>query len=303
MVLPCKLLDTVTPSYHSSSHNVFGIAGAASHHMKKIYLRLFPIFIACLLIGFGLVACYTVPETGRSAFSVIGPSDEIRMGISAFNEIKRTEKRSADKNLNAMVQRVGNRVAASANPDIANAQWEFVLFENDQPNAFALPGGKVGVYTGILKITKTDAGLATVLAHEIGHVAARHGAERMSEQLAIGAAGAGLGVALGKQSQSTQQIAMTAFGLGTTGLRVLPHSRAQESEADHIGLIYMAKAGYNPVEAISFWECFRDYNQKKGGTPPEFLSTHPTDQRRIDDLKNRWLPEAQVYYNTSGGKR
>jgi metalloendopeptidase OMA1, mitochondrial len=224
------------------------------------------------------------------------------MGILSFNEVKRTEKKSTDTKLNAMVQRVGNRVATVANPDIPNAQWEFVLFENDRPNAFALPGGKVGVHTGILKITQTDAGLAAVLAHEIAHVTAHHGAERMSEQLAIGAAGAGLGVALGKQSQMTQQMAMTAYGLGVTGLRVLPHSRSQESEADHIGLLYMAKAGYNPVEAISFWERFRDYNQKKGGSPPEFLSTHPTDQRRIDDLKTKWLPGAQVYYKTSGGK-
>jgi metalloendopeptidase OMA1, mitochondrial len=270
--------------------------------MNKLRSWPLPISITCLLIGFSLVACYTVPETGRSAFNVIGPSEEMSMGISAFNEIKRTEKRSTDKNLNAMVQRVGNRVAAAATPDIANAQWEFILFENDKPNAFALPAGKVGIYTGILKITKTDAGLATVLAHEIGHVAAHHGAERMSEQMAIGVAGAGLGVALGKQSQMTQQVAMTAFGLGATGLRVLPHSRDQESEADRIGLIYMAKAGYNPSEAISFWERFRDYNQTNGGSPPEFLSTHPTDQRRIDDLKNKWLPEAKVYYKTSGGK-
>lgn len=255
---------------------------------------------AALIAGLALVACKTVPETGRSAFNIVGADEEMRMGLSAFEEIKRTEKRSSNSAANAMVQRVGKRIAAVANKDVPNARWEFVLFENNEPNAFALPGGKVGINTGILPITKNDAGLAAVLGHEIGHVTAHHGAERMSEQLAIGVVGAGVGMAMSKQGQATQQAASVAFGLGATGLVALPHSRGQESEADHIGLNYMAKAGYNPREAINFWERFRDYNNKKGGRPPEFLSTHPTDQRRIDDLKNQWLPQAEVLYKTSG---
>lgn len=259
-----------------------------------------PKMVWSLIIALSLVACYSVPETGRSSFNIIGADDERRMGISAFQEIKRTEKRSTDSAANSMLQRVGKRIANIADADIGNSKWEFVLFENSEPNAFALPGGKVGVNTGILKITQNEAGLAAVIGHEIGHVSARHGAERISQQVATGLVGAGLGVALSKQGRSTQQAAMTAFGVGTTLAVVLPHNRSQESEADHIGLIYMAKAGYNPSQAISFWERFKSYNDKKGGAPLAFLSTHPTNAQRISDLKNKWLPQAQVFYKTSG---
>lgn len=259
-----------------------------------------PIWVLAVVGAFVLASCYTVPQTGRSAFNVIGASDERRMGVSAFQEVEQHERRSSNSAANAMVQRVGKRIAAIANQDIPNASWEFVLFENAQPNAFALPGGKVGVYTGILEITKNEAGLAAVLGHEIAHVAARHGAERMSQQLGIGLAGAGLGMALNKQGRATQQLSAMAFGMGTSLALVLPHSRSQESEADHIGTIYMAKAGYDPNQAIAFWDRFASYNQRKGGAPPAFLSTHPTDSQRISDLKNKWVPEAEVFYKTSG---
>lgn len=255
-----------------------------------------------ILAALALSACSTVPQTGRSALRLVGEGEETRMGISAFEEMKKKQKVSADAGAIAMVQRVGQRIAAVANPDIPNANWEFVLFEDSEPNAFALPGGKVGVHTGILPITKTDAGLAAVLGHEIGHVAAHHGAERMSQQMAAGILGAGVSIGLGVsgQSRNVQQAASIAFGVGVPLAYILPHSRLQESEADRIGLTYMAKAGYDPKEAIAFWERFRDFNAKKGGRPPEFLSTHPADERRISDLKLKWLPEAEVYYQTSG---
>ena len=264
--------------------------------MKAKRLVVFTALLGCLL-----AACYTVPQTGRSSFNIIGASQEQHLGVSAFDEIKKKETVSSNSVHIAMIERVGKRIAAVADQDIPNAKWEFVLFDNPQANAFALPGGKVGVYTGILEITKDDAGLAAVLGHEIGHVAARHGAERMREQMALAGLATGLAIGLEASGESarTRNLSLLAFGITATGFRVLPHSRQQESEADRIGLTYMAKAGYDPKESIAFWERFRDYNKKKGGAPPPFLSTHPADDKRIADLQ-KLLPEAEVYYKTSG---
>lgn len=247
------------------------------------------------MVGLVVASCYTIPQTGRSAFNIIGIGQEIGLGLRAFEEIKKKEKISTNAVETATVQRVGARVAAAADKDIPKAKWEFVLFENEQPNAFALPGGKVGVYTGILEITKDDNGLAAVLAHEVGHVAARHGGERISQQMALAGLATGLAIGLSQEDRRTQQWAFLGFGIAATVGAVLPHSRYQESEADRLGLIYMAKADYPPKEAIAFWQRFRDYNQKKGGKPPPFLSTHPADEKRIADLQ-KLLPEAEVYY-------
>jgi len=248
-----------------------------------------------------LVACYTVPQTGRSAFNVMSPQEELRLGKSTFAEIKKKEKESKDERQIAMIQRVGKRIATVADQDIPNAQWEFVLFESKEPNAFALPGGKVGVYTGILPITQDDSGMAAVMGHEIAHAAARHGSERFSHQLTMAGLATGLGIGLSEEDRSTQELALLSFGLVTTLGHLLPHSRTQESEADRIGLIYMAKAGYPPKAAVEFWQRFMDYNQKQGGKPPAFLSTHPADAKRIADLE-ALLPEAEVYYKTSRKK-
>jgi predicted Zn-dependent protease len=248
-----------------------------------------------------LVSCYTVPQTGRSSLNLVGGDQERSLGVKSFEQIKEKEKESTNAEQIAIVQRVGKRIAAIADQDIPNSQWEFVLFENKEPNAFALPGGKVGVNTGILEITKNDAGLATVLGHEIGHVAARHGAERMSQQTLVSIGAAGLAIGLHNKDPRTQQALLLAFGVGSTVGVLLPYSRLQESEADHIGMIYMAKAGYDPKEAVAFWERFRDFNKKKGGKTPAFLSTHPADEKRIEDLK-KLEPDAEVYFQTSGRK-
>jgi predicted Zn-dependent protease len=199
-----------------------------------------------------------------------------------------------------MVQRVGQRIAAVAGKDMANAQWEFVVFESKEANAFCLPGGKVGVYTGLLPITKDDAGLATVIGHEVGHAVAHHGAERMSEAMVMQEGGQLVGSALASKGTTAQQAALIAYGVGAKGLRELPHDRKQESEADHIGLIYMARAGYDPKEAIAFWQRFMEYNrqQSSGKTPgmfAKYLSTHPLDEVRIADLK-KLLPEADAEF-------
>lgn len=242
----------------------------------------------------GLVACSTVPETGRSQLNIISPSMERSMGRDAFTNLKANTPLSDDQNANAMLQRVGSRIAAVA--DLPKAQWEFVLFESSRANAFCLPGGKVGVYTGMLPITQTEAGLATVLAHEVAHAVAHHGAERISRVLVIQTAGLVALSQLTNVDATTKNLLLVAYGLGTTIGSELPHSRLQESEADRIGLIYMARAGYGPEEAVRFWERFAEHNRAQGsGNTPWFLRTHPLDEQRIEDLK-RLLPEAKLEY-------
>lgn len=250
-----------------------------------------------LVLALLVQACSTVPVTGRRGLSLVSSEEEMQLGLSSFDQLKKETPISQDPAANAMVQRVGKRIAAIAAKDMPNAQWEFVVFESKEANAFCLPGGKVGVYTGILPVTQTDAGLATVLGHEIGHAVAHHGAERMSEGMVT----QGLGQLAGSAMSATryaqyQNLFMTAYGVGTKVGVELPHDRKQESEADHIGVVYMARAGYDPKEAVAFWQRFMQYNQQQGGkATPAFLSTHPVDALRIQQLQG-WLPEAQAQF-------
>jgi len=262
------------------------------------------VFCRGLLLGAVLAAvilgasgCSTVPVTGRTQFTgLVSPSQEIQLGLTSFEQMKKDTPISHDPAANALVQKVGKRIAAVAGPDMPNAQWEFVVFESKEANAFCLPGGKVGIYTGILPITKDESGLATVIGHEVAHAVARHGAERMSEGMAMQLGGEVLGVSLSNSDPRMQAAAQVAYGLTTQVGRELPHSRAQESEADHIGLIYMARAGYDPQSAVLFWQRFMQYNaQQGGGGTPTFLRTHPTDEKRIQQLK-QWLPQAEAQY-------
>ena len=224
-------------------------------------------FIQCFgMVGLlaGPIACTTVPETGRSQLNLISPSMERGMGRDAFTNLKASTSLSSDQNATAVLQRVGSRIAAVA--DLPKAQWEFVLFDNSQANAFCLPGGKVGVYAGILQITQTEAGLATVLAHEVAHAVAHHGAERISRVLVVQGIGLLAISQFTKMDATSKNALIVAYGLGTTLGTELPHSRLQESEADRIGLIYMARAGYDPAEAVKFWERFAEYNRAQGGS-------------------------------------
>lgn len=256
------------------------------------------LIIACILILAAplLAACYKAPVTGRSQFILISQSEENQMGLAAFQEVLKKETVSRNTQYNASVQRVGRRIAGVSDTPAYN--WDFKVLEDDeQINAFALPGGKVGVYTGILPVAETDAGLATVMAHEVAHVAARHGGERVSADVLAQIGAVGLSAALGGSDPFVSNAIMQAYGIGVTVGGILPFSRSQEAEADRIGLIYMAKAGYDPREAVAFWERM-DAAVKGKPQPPEFLSTHPGYGTRISNL-NRWLPEAMTYYQDS----
>lgn len=246
--------------------------------------------------GLWVVGCMTVEETGRKQLILIGPDEEMRMGLAAFEETKKQIPASKDAAAAALVQKVGKRVAAVAN--MPGAQWEFVLFENPEPNAFCLPGGKVGVNTGILPITKDEAGLATVISHEVAHASKHHGAERVSRAMIRDSGGQVAASLLGGEGGKNAAWVAGAYGLGSQVLEALPHSRSQETEADQVGLLYMARAGYDPEAAIGFWQRFADFNRQSGNASAglsRYLRTHPTDDQRINDLKS-WMPRAKAEY-------
>jgi predicted Zn-dependent protease len=257
------------------------------------------------MLLFLVTGCSTVPVTGRSQLNLVSADQEMQLGLTSFDQLKTNTPINHDPAVNDLVQRVGKRIAAVAAKDMPNAKWEFVVFESKEANAFCLPGGKVGVYTGILPITKDDAGLATVLGHEIGHAVAHHGANRISEAMVMQTGGELLGTAVSTADPRWTQATMLAYGAGSKYGRELPHSRQQESDADQIGLIYMAKAGYDPKAAVEFWKRFAEYNKQHGGGDNSwlagFLSTHPLDDVRIKDLEKH-LPEAEKEYSKSQAK-
>jgi predicted Zn-dependent protease len=244
-----------------------------------------------------LSGCATVPETNRPQLLIIGKAEETKLGLSEFTRLKQDVPISKDAQAAEMLNQVGKRISAVA--PLPDAQWEFVLFDQpDTPNAFCLPGGKIGVYSGILPITANPAGLAAVIGHEVAHAVARHGAERMSEGLLLQVGGQALGAALQTQPEAVRQLAAKAYGIGGTVGIALPHSRNQELDADHLGLLYMARAGYDPLQAVEFWKRFGEF--KKGQPePPRFLSTHPLDQARIQQLE-ALMPGAIAEYDKAG---
>jgi len=240
-----------------------------------------------------LAACTTAPFTRRSQLMLVSPEQETKLGAQAYQQVLSKSRVDSRPVVVKPIEDVGRRLAAAANQP--NYQWRFTVIDDPkQVNAFCLPGGKVAVYTGILPIAVDTSGLAVVLGHEIGHAVARHGAERMSQTMAAQAGQSVLGALLGG-GPGTQAI-LTAYGLGAQVGVLLPFSRAQESEADHIGLILMARAGYDPHAAIAFWQ--RMEQHASGGEPPQFLSTHPSHGTREQQLRV-WLPEALPYYEAT----
>lgn len=239
-----------------------------------------------------LIACATVPITGRSQLLLLSESAEQQMGLDAYRQVLRKAKLSTDAAATEQVQRVGRRIAEATGR--TDYQWEFNLIEDKQANAFCLPGGKVAVYTGILPVTRDDAGLAAVLAHEVAHAIARHGGERVSEVLLVQVGLAATQVGLSRNDPATVRQVTALLGAGATVGLLLPWSRSQESEADHLGLIYMAKAGYHPAAARDLWMRMEEAARGRG-SPPEFLSTHPSAATRIRQI-DAWIPEALQYY-------
>ncbi len=263
---------------------------------SKYFFNPLLVLFTIVAISLPILSCYKAPVTGRSQFIILSQSQENEMGLTAFQEVLKNEQISNNQSYNSAVTRVGQRIAAVS--DTQNYQWDFKVIEDDeQINAFALPGGKVAVYTGILPVAQTDAGLATVMAHEVAHVAARHGGERVSTGILAQLGAVGVGAAMGGSDPYVYEAVMQAYGLGANVGVLLPFGRSQESEADRIGLVYMAKAGYDPREAVAFWQRM-DAAAKDKSQPPEFLSTHPGYETRIRNLQ-QWLPEAMTYYNSS----
>lgn len=264
------------------------------------YLKYF-LLIFTVIIFFN--SCSTVPITGRSQLDLIPDNEMLSMSFQQYDQFLKDNKESTNQQQTTIVKKVGERVAKAVEQyftqnnlaqQLQGYKWEFHIIDSKEVNAWCMPGGKVVVYTGILPIAKTEAGLAVVLGHEIAHAVAKHGNERMSQAMIAQLGGVALSQALKEKPALTQNIFMTAFGIGTQVGVLLPFSRLQESEADHLGLIFMAMAGYNPNEALDFWQRMASYNN--GQAPPEFLSDHPSDQTRIEKIKNE-IPEAMKYYN------
>ena len=235
-----------------------------------------------------LAACATVPLTGRNQLILIPDNQVMSLSFDQYDQFLKEHDVIKGTPEAQMVLRVGQRIQKAVEAYLykngqegllSGYKWEFNLVKDKQVNAFCMPGGKVVVYSGILPVTQNESGLATVMGHEIGHAIARHGNERMSQGLVAQMGGMALGAALSSRPQETQQLFMAAFGLGTQVGILLPYGRLQESEADQLGLIFMAMAGYDPRTAVDFWQ--RMANQKDQAAPPEFLSTHPATPGKI----------------------
>ncbi len=243
-----------------------------------------------LLLAWTLAGCHSTPVSGRRQMVLIPEQQEMLMGQQAFQEILAEEKLSSNTHYIEMVNRVGRRLAAESGRD--DFAWEFRVVESPQMNAFCLPGGKVAIYEGIMPICENEAGLAVVMSHEIAHAIARHGGERMTQQGLVNGVGKVVEIASKDREQKQRERIRAAYGAAAQYGYVLPYSRKHESEADQIGLLLMARAGYDPQEAPRFWIRF---SQQTGVQPPEFLSTHPSDERRAADLE-AMLPEALEDY-------
>jgi predicted Zn-dependent protease len=259
--------------------------------------------VALIALVFLNQTCSVVPLTGRKQLNLVPESEMISMSLTSYTDFLKVNPISTDKANTALVKKVGSDISAAVTKYFADNnissqldgyQWEFNLVKNDTTmNAWCMPGGKVVVYSGLLPVTKDKNGLAVVLSHEISHAVARHGNERMSQELLVQFGGIALNEALKEKPEETRAIFNTAYGVGSQIGVILPYSREHELEADKLGLIFMAMAGYDPNTAIPFWERME---ASAGNKPPEFLSTHPSDATRIQKIKAA-IPEAMKYYH------
>ncbi len=272
---------------------------------KRIFLQ--TLFLTSIVLLSVFNSCTTVPLTGRKQITgLTNTSEVLALSAQSYQTVLDSANLVSDSDDAARVKRVGNRIKNAVEKymsdngygaQLEGFNWEFNLIDEDIVNAWAMPGGKVAFYTGIMPICRDDAGVAVVMGHEVAHAIAKHGQERMNQGMLQNFGAIGLSVALQNKPAATQNIANQAFGIGTTVLGVLPFSRLHESEADELGLTFMAIAGYDPREAPAFWE--RMAASSGGGGQPEFLSTHPSHETRISRL-NAALPKALEYYEASG---
>jgi predicted Zn-dependent protease len=265
--------------------------------MKRVNRRNFALLFAFLLVA----ACSVVPITGRKQLKLLPESTLIEMGLTSYNDFLKENELSTDEANTQMIKKVGNNVSSATNRflknnglanEVSNYKWAFNLVQDKTVNAWCMPGGKIVFYTGILPLTKNEAGAAVVMGHEIAHAVAKHGNERMSQGLIQQLGGIALSVAIKDKPAETQGLYQTAYGIASNVAVILPYSRKQEYEADRIGLILMAMAGYNPNEAIPFWQRMAALSTNP---MPAFLSTHPSDAKRIEQIR-KYLPEAMKYY-------
>lgn len=261
--------------------------------------------ITTFLLLFVLPACAIVPISGRSQLDLIPQQTMLSTSFNQYDEFLKQNKLSSDKHKTEQVRHVGRKIQAAVeeyfmeknmSQVISGYSWEFNLVENDEVNAWCMPGGKVVVYTGILPITKDDSGLAVVMGHEIAHAVAKHGNERMSQALMVQLGGVALNAAMQDKPAETRALWTAAYGTGAQVGVLLPFSRLHESEADQLGLIFMSMAGYDPEKAVDFWS--RMASKQGGKSMPEFLNTHPSDETRISKIRSL-LPEARKYYKKS----
>lgn len=256
--------------------------------MRKLLIAL------CALALLFVTACSTVPETGRTTLMLLSVEEEQQLGTDSYRQILAESKLSQNATYNARLDAVAKRIIGAVGGDMAaSTPWEYHVIEDEQVNAFALPGGKIAVYSGLMKMA-TDEELAFVIAHEVAHITARHGAERMSQETVVSLVGAVLGSSI--SSQGGQALFQVAYGLGTQVGVTLPHSRKNEYEADEIGTLYAARAGYNPQGCISMLQKLSELSG--GNSTPEWLSTHPIDENRIARV-NTLLPARMEEYNRS----
>ena len=259
-----------------------------------------------LLIGsIILLSCATVPITGRKQLSVFPSSTMLSMSLQQYSEFLNSHKLSTNQKQTQMVKSVGARIQKAIEryfiennmpEELENYSWEFNLVESKEVNAWCMSGGKVVIYTGILPITRDENGLAVVMGHEIAHAIAGHGNERMSQSSAVQLGGMAISTAMAQKPEATRQLWMSAFGIGAQYGLMLPYSRLHENEADHLGMIFMAMAGYDPNTAVEFWK--RMSQEKQGEAPPEFMSTHPSDETRINNIREL-IPKVMPYYEKS----
>jgi predicted Zn-dependent protease len=263
--------------------------------MKKVTVPLI------LMLAGAIISCSVVPITGRKQISLIPESEMIAMGLSSYQEFMKGNSSSSDKINSAIVKEVGTSISSAVEfyfaangleSRLEGYKWEYSLVDDKVPNAFCLPGGKVVVNSGILPYTADKNGLAVVVSHEIAHAVARHGNERMSQQLLLQLGGVALSEAVKNKPEETKNIYTSVYGIGSQLGVMLPYSREHELEADKLGLIFMAMAGYDPQTAVGFWERMSTIG---GDKPPEFMSTHPSDARRISKIKEA-MPEILKYY-------